>query len=138
MMALKLRLNLVNCFTMPGGATAIAANSLCKISSSVLVVATASTEASAVFVYAEDVASTANREIQIAGVGSIALCNAHDGNITEGEWVVAAAAGRAVPDRPSRHRNRPKQRSKRLAVTDCSPPNAHFIGTAPFRAGIIK
>ncbi|KKL04289.1 hypothetical protein LCGC14_2617550 [marine sediment metagenome] len=91
-MALKQRENIVNAFTKPVGSADIAANSVCKLSSSVLVVATASTEASAVFIITEF--GFANKTVRCAGLGSIVLINAHDGDLAEGEWWVPAALGR--------------------------------------------
>ena len=91
-MALKQREVIIGTFPMPVGATAIAANSVCKISSSALVVATASTEASASFITIE--AGPANGTVSCAMPGSIVLINAHDADLAEGEWWVPAALGR--------------------------------------------
>jgi len=92
-MALKIRENIVNSFTMPVGAVQIAAHSICSIASSLLVIATASTEATGFFIVTE--IGYASREVRCAGIGSICYVIAHDGDIAEGELVCAAALGRA-------------------------------------------
>jgi len=91
-MALKQREAIRGTFSMPVGATAIAANSVCKLSSSALVVATASTEASALYITTE--AGPANGAVSCALPGSVVLINAHDADLAEGEWWVPAASGR--------------------------------------------
>lgn len=89
-MALKNRQMLVNEFTLPVGATAIADGSVCSLSSSALVVTSAAEDFTGVVVDG----GTANGNARMANVGSIVLMNAHDDAITENEWVVSAAAGR--------------------------------------------
>ena len=94
-MALLQRKVILGSFNLPVGVTAIAANSICKIASSLMVVGTASSEATAIYVPAEDGALAASKEAAFATPGSIVFVNAHDGDIAEGEWLVCAAAGRA-------------------------------------------
>jgi hypothetical protein len=91
-MALKMQEHCVNPYSMPVGGTAIAANSVCKISSSALVVGTASTEAASCHITYE--AGAANGTVGCYGVGSIVLVNAHDADLAEGEYWVPAASGR--------------------------------------------
>ena len=93
-MALKQREEIAGGVTMPIGSALIAANSVCKIASSVLVVATASSEASAIFVLTGPADAAANGTAAIARPGDVVLVNAHDGNLAEGEWWVPAGAGR--------------------------------------------
>lgn len=92
-MALKQRVNIVGGITLPVGATAITAHSVVKISSSALVVATASSEADQ-DILIDDVDAAAYSEQQVARVGDTVLVRAHDADIAEGDWLVAAAAGR--------------------------------------------
>jgi len=89
-MALKLRRKIRHPITLPVGGTEVARGTCVKISSSVLAV-TGSNEA---FVGITDEIGVANRNCRVAGVGSIVLALAHDNAITEGMWVVPAAAGR--------------------------------------------
>lgn len=91
-MALKQKEIIVNPFPMPVGATAVTKGSVLKLSSSVLVVATASSEAGAVYIATED--APANGTVTCAGVGSHVLVLAHDADLAEGEYWVAAASGR--------------------------------------------
>ncbi len=91
-MALKQREIVVNPFTMPVGSTEIAANSVCKLDSSKLVVATASSEAGAIYITTE--VGAADGFVTCYGIGSMALVNAHDSDLAEGEYWVPAAAGR--------------------------------------------
>jgi len=92
-MALKQRVNIVGGDILPVGSTAITAHSVVKLDSSVLVVATASTEADQeILVDNKDAAASSNQ--LIARVGDTVLVRAHDNAIAEGEWLVAAAAGR--------------------------------------------
>ena len=91
-MALKHRVNIVNDFTLPVGAAALNKGDVVKITSSLAVVATAST-AAFIGVTTESADASAP-SIRIAGPGSIVLCIAHDSAITEGEWVVPALLGR--------------------------------------------
>ena len=74
------------------GGTALAANSVCVLSSSALVVSSASSEATAIYITTE--ASPANGTVSCALPGSIVLINAHDGDLAEGTWWVPAASGR--------------------------------------------
>ncbi len=92
-MALKQREQVQGGITMPTGDTAIAANSVCKIDSSTLIVATASTEASAIFVLTGDVATAGGDPVAIARPGDIVMVNAADGDLAEGEWWIPAADG---------------------------------------------
>lgn len=89
-MALKHRVKHVNTLTLPVDSTEIAKGAVVKLSSSVLVVTTGN-EA---FVGITTEIGYASKDVLLAGVGSIVLCKAHDDAISEGEWVVPAAAGR--------------------------------------------
>jgi len=90
-MALKLRQKIVNDFTMLVGSTEIVSGAVVKITSAALAVATAS---SAAILGVIPETGVANGYARVAGPGSIVFCNAHDDAISEGEWVVPAAAGR--------------------------------------------
>lgn len=91
-MALKLRTNHIHPVTYPVGSTEITANAVVKFTSSALAVATA---ASAAFIGVIIETGVANGSAAVESTdGAIVLCNAHDSSITEGEWVVPAAAGR--------------------------------------------
>ena len=92
MAALKHRLNLVNCFTMPVGSSDIVAHSVCKLDSSALVVATANTEATAFFITTET--GYGGREVRCAGIGSICFVIAIDDAIAEGDILGPDTGGR--------------------------------------------
>jgi len=89
-MALKRRVQIVNSFTLPVDTTEIAKGKCVKLSSSVLIVTTGN-EA---FVGITTEVGYASKDVRLAGAGSIVLCLAHDNAISEGQWLVAAAAGR--------------------------------------------
>ena len=92
-MALKQRVNIIGGVTLPVGAAAITAHSVVKLDSSALVVATASSEADQDILIDEADAAIGSSQ-QVARSGDTVLVRAHDGDIAEGEWLVAAAAGR--------------------------------------------
>lgn len=89
-MALKHRVNIVNPITLPVDSTEIAKGAVVKLSSSVLIVTTGQSA----FVGVTTEIGYASKDVLLAGPGSIVLCLAHDDAISEGEWVVPAAAGR--------------------------------------------
>ena len=89
-MALKLRKMIKNAFSLLADSTQIAKGACVKLSSSVLVVTTGN-EA---FVGITDEIGYADKDVRLAGVGSIVFCLAHDNAISENEWLVPTAAGR--------------------------------------------
>jgi len=89
-MALKMRTKLVNTFTMPVGGVEMAKGTVAILSSSEVVVSTGNVA----FIGITAEIGYADKDVLLAGVGSIVQCLAHDDAISEGEWVVPAASGR--------------------------------------------
>lgn len=89
-MALKHRVKIVNSFTMPVSSTEMAKGTVAIFSSSTMVVSTGNVA----FVGITTEIGYADKDVLLAGPGSIVLCLAHDDAITEGMWVVPAASGR--------------------------------------------
>ena len=91
-MALLKRNQTTGGLTMPCGSTELTAHTIAKLSSSTLVVCTASTEPTALFVTLET--GAANGQVACARIGDIVDILAHDADISEGERVCPAALGR--------------------------------------------
>jgi predicted RecA/RadA family phage recombinase len=90
-MALKLRENIIGDMTLPNGGAALTQGTVVMLSSSEVVCTTASSDIPVGV--ATEAADADAGAVRVAYSG-IVLCRAHDGDIAEGELVIAVASGR--------------------------------------------
>jgi len=92
-MALKLRENIIADMTLPVGGAALTRGTAVYLSSSLAVCTTASTDKAVGVNVEKDEVSANATGVRVAYEG-VVQCRAHDGDISEGEYVVAVAGGR--------------------------------------------